>query len=29
MYPSVRHQGSTCLAAFYPDLVQNLRQGGT
>lgn len=28
IYPSVRHQGGTCLAAFYPDLVQNLRQGG-
>ncbi|WP_352780900.1 RES family NAD+ phosphorylase [Mesorhizobium sp. M0571] len=28
IYPSVRHQGSICLAAFYPDFVQNLRQGG-
>lgn len=28
VYPSVRHAGGTCLAAFYPDLVQNLRQGG-
>lgn len=28
VYPSVRHKGGTCLAAFYPDLVQNLRQGG-
>lgn len=28
VYPSVRHPGGTCLAAFYPDLVQNLRQGG-
>lgn len=28
VYPSVRHQDGTCLAAFYPDLVQNLRQGG-
>ena len=28
IYPSVRHDGGTCLAAFYPDLVQNLRQGG-
>jgi len=28
VYPSVRHQGGTCLAAFYADLVQNLRQGG-
>jgi hypothetical protein len=28
VYRSVRHEGGTCLAAFYPDLVQNLRQGG-
>jgi len=28
IYPSVRHAGGTCLAVFYPDLVQNLRQGG-
>lgn len=28
IYPSVRYAGGTCLAAFYPDLVQNLRQGG-
>lgn len=28
VYPSVRHQSGTCLAAFYPDLVQNLRRGG-
>ena len=28
VYPSVRHAGGTCLAAFHPDLVQNLRQGG-
>jgi RES domain-containing protein len=28
VYPSVRHAGGTCLTAFYPDLVQNLRQGG-
>ena len=28
VYPSVRHAGGTCLAAFRPDLVQNLRQGG-
>lgn len=28
VYPSVRHKDGTCLAAFYPDLVQNLRQGG-
>ncbi|HJU20156.1 MAG TPA: RES family NAD+ phosphorylase [Stellaceae bacterium] len=26
--PSVRHVGGTCLVAFRPDLVQNLRQGG-
>ncbi len=28
IYPSVRHAGGTCLAAFRPALVQNLRQGG-
>ena len=28
VYPSVRRAGGTCLAAFLPDLVQNLRQGG-
>jgi hypothetical protein len=28
VYPSVRCAGGTCLAAFRPDLVQNLRQGG-
>jgi RES domain-containing protein len=28
IYPSVRHPAGTCLAAFYPNLVQNLRQGG-
>jgi hypothetical protein len=28
VYPSVRHAGGTCLVAFRPDLVQNLRQGG-
>ncbi len=28
IYPSVRHPGGTCLAAFGPSLVQNLRQGG-
>jgi RES domain-containing protein len=27
IYPSVRHPGGICLAAFRPDLVQNLRQG--
>jgi hypothetical protein len=28
VYGSVRHDGGTCLVAFRPDLVQNLRQGG-
>jgi hypothetical protein len=28
VYPSVRRQGGTCLAASRPDLVQNLREGG-
>lgn len=28
IYPSVRHAGGTCLVAFRPDLIQNLRQGG-
>ena len=28
VYPSIRHPGGTCLVAFRPDLVQNLRQGG-
>jgi hypothetical protein len=28
VYPSVRHVGGTCLVAFRPDLVQNIRQGG-
>jgi hypothetical protein len=28
VYPSVRRAGGTCLVAFRPDLVQNLRQGG-
>lgn len=27
VYPSVRHTDGTCLVAFRPDLVQNLRQG--
>lgn len=27
VYPSLRHLGGTCLVAFRPDLVQNLRQG--
>lgn len=29
VYPSVRHPGGTCLVAFRPDLIQNLRPGGT
>lgn len=29
VYPSARHAGGVCLVAFRPDLVQNLRQGGT
>ena len=28
VYPSARHPDGTCLAAFHPGLVQNLRQGG-
>jgi RES domain-containing protein len=28
VYPSVRRKGGTCLVAFRPDLVQNLREGG-
>lgn len=28
IYPSIRRMGGTCLVAFRPDLVQNLRQGG-
>lgn len=28
VYPSIRHPTGTCLVAFRPDLVQNLRQGG-
>lgn len=28
VYPSVRHAGGTCLAALYPYVVQNVRQGG-
>jgi RES domain-containing protein len=28
VYPSVRRRGGTCLVAFRPDLVQNLREGG-
>ena len=29
VYPSVRKEGGTCLAAFRPHLVQNVRQGDT
>lgn len=29
LYPSVRRDGGTCLAAFRPHLVQNIRQGDT
>lgn len=28
IYPSARHAPGTCLVAFRPDLVLNLRQGG-
>jgi len=28
IYPSLRYPGGTCLVAFRPSLVQNLRQGG-
>jgi RES domain-containing protein len=28
VYPSVRRPGGTCLAAFRPDLVQHVREGG-
>jgi hypothetical protein len=28
VYPSIRRAGGTCLVAFHPGLVQNLRQGG-
>jgi hypothetical protein len=28
VYPSVRRRGGTCLAAFHPYVVQNVRQGG-
>ncbi len=27
IYPSVRHSGGTCLVAFRPNVVQNVRQG--
>ncbi len=29
LYPSARHAGGRCLAAFRPNLVQNVRQGQT
>ena len=29
VYPSVRHRGGTCLAAFRPALVQHVRRGET
>jgi len=29
IYPSARHSGGLCLAAFRPRLVQNVRQGNT
>ena len=29
VYPSVRHTGGHCLAAFRPHLVQNVREGST
>jgi len=29
VYPSSRHPDGVCLVAFYPALVQNLRQGDT
>jgi RES domain-containing protein len=28
IYPSMRRDGGTCLVAFHPSLVQNVRQGG-
>jgi RES domain-containing protein len=28
IYPSVRHHGGTCLVAFHPHVVQNVRFGG-
>jgi hypothetical protein len=28
VYPSIRFANGTCLVAFRPDLIQNLRQGG-
>lgn len=29
LYPSLRHEGGACLAAFRPIVVQNIRQGPT
>jgi RES domain-containing protein len=29
VYPSVRHQGGSCLAVFWPGLIQNFQQGAT
>ena len=29
LYPSARYEGGTCLAAFRPNLVQNVREGET
>jgi RES domain-containing protein len=29
VYPSVRHIGGTCLAAFWPGMIQNFQQGAT
>jgi hypothetical protein len=29
VYPSVRHAGGVCLAAFWPGLIQNFQQGET
>jgi RES domain-containing protein len=29
VYPSVRHRGGSCLAVFWPGLIQNFQQGAT
>jgi len=29
VYPSVRHQGGTCIACFRPALVNNVRKGSS
>jgi RES domain-containing protein len=29
VYPSVRHKGGTCIAAFWPGLIHNFQQGET